>query len=210
MIILAHRGFWNKIEDKNTLQAFIKAWQNGYGIETDLRDLNGKIVISHDIPTLENELLDIDDFFTAYKKQGQDTVLALNIKSDGLQLILKQKIIDYQIENYFVFDMSVPDAIQYHKHDFKMFTRKSEYEIHPSLYDFSKGLWLDEFEKHWIENSFVEDLIAQNKAVCIVSPELHKRDFEIEWQDYKKVCLLKNIMICTDFPDKANKYFNED
>lgn len=210
MVIIAHRGFWDKINEQNTLTAFINAWQHGYGIETDLRDLNGKIVISHDIPNLDDKLLDIDDLFIAYKNLGQNTVLALNIKSDGLQKILKQKIDYYQINNYFVFDMSIPDAIQYSKLNFKMFTRKSEYETEPVLYDFSQGLWLDEFENHWIDNKFLDTLIAANKLVCLVSPELHKRDYMNEWKDYKKNNYLNNIMICTDYPNKANKYFNED
>ena len=38
MRILAHRGFWNSKEERNSIVAFEKAFQNGFGIETDIRD----------------------------------------------------------------------------------------------------------------------------------------------------------------------------
>ena len=33
MIILAHRGYWKKISEKNTEVALKKAFKKGYGIE---------------------------------------------------------------------------------------------------------------------------------------------------------------------------------
>ena len=49
--ILAHRGFWQSEDEKNTKVAFERAFDNGFGIETDLRDIKGTIVISHNMPT---------------------------------------------------------------------------------------------------------------------------------------------------------------
>ena len=48
--ILAHRGFWKKESEKNTQIAFERAFDKGFGIETDLRDIKGEIVISHNMP----------------------------------------------------------------------------------------------------------------------------------------------------------------
>jgi hypothetical protein len=39
---------------KKTLAAFERALQNGFGIETDFRDHNGKVVISHDPVTADS------------------------------------------------------------------------------------------------------------------------------------------------------------
>ena len=50
MEIIAHRGFWRKKTDQNTIGAFKLALNNHFGIETDIRDQNGQLVISHDIP----------------------------------------------------------------------------------------------------------------------------------------------------------------
>jgi glycerophosphoryl diester phosphodiesterase len=53
MKIIAHRGMWFNKHEQNTLVAFERALENGFGIETDFRDFNGSLVISHDLP-LEN------------------------------------------------------------------------------------------------------------------------------------------------------------
>ena len=50
MQFISHRGFWLKPEEQNTGIAFTRALKAGFGIETDLRDHQGNIVISHDMP----------------------------------------------------------------------------------------------------------------------------------------------------------------
>ena len=88
MKILAHRGYWKKEDEKNTKAAFERAFDNGFGIETDLRDIKGTIVISHNMPkgdemTFE-ELLQLSD--------GRNLPLALNIKADGQAEEIKKVI----------------------------------------------------------------------------------------------------------------------
>ena len=60
--ILSHRGYWKKVEEKNTIQAFENSFSHGFGLETDIRDLNGKLVVSHDIPI--EFALSVDELFT--------------------------------------------------------------------------------------------------------------------------------------------------
>ncbi|HEC1569936.1 TPA: hypothetical protein R1X71_000931 [Campylobacter upsaliensis] len=43
MQILAHRGFWREKNEQNTLASLAKAFEMGFGIETDLRDGGGVI-----------------------------------------------------------------------------------------------------------------------------------------------------------------------
>lgn len=45
-----------------------------------------------------------------------------------------------------------------------------------------------------ITKEVIEKHIKNNKQICIVSPDLHKR----EWQHYK---IIDNLMICTDYPE---------
>ena len=85
MKFIAHRGFWNDKYSKNSKGAFIHALQLGYGIETDVRDFNGDLVISHDPPSQENKkLMSFDQFLSLYSKYQKKQILALNVKSDGL------------------------------------------------------------------------------------------------------------------------------
>ncbi|MGH2941268.1 MAG: phosphodiesterase, partial [Solirubrobacteraceae bacterium] len=47
---LAHRGLWLAPEQRNTLAAFYDAFEHGCGVEIDVRDLDGALVVSHDPP----------------------------------------------------------------------------------------------------------------------------------------------------------------
>ena len=54
MHIIAHRGEWtNQITpyEGNSIEAFKLALSNRYGIEVDIRDLDGKLVVSHNPAT---------------------------------------------------------------------------------------------------------------------------------------------------------------
>jgi hypothetical protein len=214
MQIISHRGYWKVSDEKNKINAFERSFKLGFGTETDIRDFNGELVISHDIPNSSIEqLIYVDDFFKLYKSIGNNLPLALNIKSDGLQEMLKNLIIKYDISNYFVFDMSIPDTLGYMKRDIKYFSRQSEFEIMPSLYKECKGVWLDEFVNHWITPEIIEEHLKINKLVCIVSPELHGRNNIQEWANYKNFItnqFSENLILCTDNPEDAKKYFYED
>lgn len=63
--IIAHRGFWKIASEKNSLVAFERAFSNGYGVETDIRDLMGGLVVEHDLP--DESALPISAFSTALK-----------------------------------------------------------------------------------------------------------------------------------------------
>lgn len=69
MYILAHRGYWLYKEEENTLDAFQRAYENGFGIETDVRDYNEQLVISHNIPAAGCTAF--SDFADQYAKEGK-------------------------------------------------------------------------------------------------------------------------------------------
>lgn len=166
-------------------------------------------MVSHD-PPFQGELY-FESFLGIYSEFPNRKLLALNIKSDGLSEMIREMLAERRTSNYFVFDMSVPDGLSYLKAGLKVFTRQSEYEQSPSFYEQAKGVWLDEFHGHWITSKIIEGHINNGKKVAIVSPELHGRGYEAEWEDYRKVCSRVDpdfMMICTDFPDLATDYFN--
>lgn len=210
MIILSHRGYWKEVNEKNFQVAFERSFSLGFGTETDLRDYKGELVISHDIAN--EKCISVKEMFEIYNKYNNTLPLALNIKADGLQTKLKELLEEYNITNYFVFDMSVPDGLGYLKQNIKAFTRESEYEKIPSFYDEACGVWLDEFQGHWITKDVIEKHIRNNKKICIVSPDLHKREYIKEWQHYKEIekeLGIDNLMICTDYPEDAKEFFSE-
>lgn len=204
MQILSHRGYWLSKTEQNSRESFIKSLENGFGIETDLRDHEGDVVISHD--PAKGEEITFNEFLKIYNRYNSNSYLALNIKSDGLHSKISESIKKHHITNYFLFDMSIPDNLQCLANNLKYFTRQSEYEKEPCLYEKSDGVWLDEFQEHWITEEVIMQHIDNKKKIAIVSPELHGRTYEKEWQFYKKIMeknkIQDSVMLCTDFPHK--------
>jgi glycerophosphoryl diester phosphodiesterase len=209
MIVLSHRGYWKDATEKNTRIAFERSFFLGFGTETDVRDHDGQLVISHDMAG--SAAMPVEKFLGIYQEIGKQLPLALNIKADGLQLELKRLLLAYEVQNYFVFDMAVPDGLLYARQDFHTYTRHSEFEPTPAYYDLADGVWLDEFAGHWITDAVIEDHLVKGKSICVVSPDLHKRDNAQEWKHYRqleKKIGLNRLMLCTDFPEQAQEYFN--
>ena len=205
MKIIAHRGYWLEQSEKNTLVAFERAIKCGYGFETDYRDYCGKIVIAHDVP--EGKEPTAEEIFSLYQKYGMNQPLAINVKADGLQTRLSVLLKAYNISNYFLFDMSVPDTLGYLNLSMNTASRFSEYERELPFIKESTTIWIDCFLKDWITVDDIRNYLLQDKQVCIVSQELHKRPYREVWERYVEI-QDDNLMICTDHPDEADAYFN--
>ena len=210
MIILSHRGYWKTEEEKNREIAFRRSCEHGFGIETDIRDLSGELVISHDPP--KSGELTLNRFLEIYREYDISVPLAFNIKADGLQRMLKTLLTKFSITNYFVFDMSIPDTLQYLKHSFKIFSRQSDVEKEALLYNDSKGVWIDCFDNDWVGETTLKEHLANGKRVCLVSPELHHREHIPFWGRLKAMRIIKsqNVLICTDYPEEARSFFHND
>jgi len=207
MKILCHRGKWIKRVDQNSLESFKRATSSGHGIETDIRDCDGELVISHDAP-LKLGSITLIDFLKVYSSSNVKPMLALNIKSDGLHEKLKSVLDRYGVTNYFVFDMSVPDTLAYMRLDMPFAARLSEFEDAGRLLAKAKYVWLDAFESEWYTVELIEKLIAQGKCVAIVSPELHKRPHAALWMKLKTIRDMGQLFLCTDLINEAEEVFN--
>lgn len=208
MDIVAHRGYWTTASEKNSLGAFERALQGGFGIETDLRDALGGVVISHDIPG--GGEMTLDAFLALCAQYPAARPLALNIKADGLQALVAAALTKHHISGAFVFDMAVPDALGYLARSLPAYTRCSEVETVPSFMEQASGVWLDAFYGEWYQPQQIEAWLAQGKQVCIVSPELHRRPHLALWQRLRDAGLQRHagLSLCTDFPLDAKEYFS--
>jgi hypothetical protein len=214
---LAHRGLWNEAAEKNSRVAFERAFAAGFGVETDLRDHAGTVVISHDPPGGATEPeMSFEDFLALYRRCDAAGTLALNIKADGLSAIVHQLLKKYQLGRYFVFDMAIPDMLAYSKLGMRCFSRQSEVEIPTLLKNFSpyspiEGIWLDSFSSIWYPTDLVREHLASGLDVCLVSPELHGRDPQPWWDELRTFLETTppdtdprpgRLMLCTDFPNE--------
>lgn len=209
MKFIAHRGFWSDTHEKNTETAFVRALTAGFGIETDFRDHLGQLVVSHDPPT--GEPMKAEDFLKLVASYGQQT-LAVNVKADGLQDMLHREFKPLGAENYFLFDMSVPDTLRYLDLKLPVYVRASEYEVpHSMLLARATGVWLDAFISDWYTAETIQTYLDLGIKICIVSPELHKRSHKPSWVRFKEWNFHRNenIHLCTDYPQLALEYFIE-
>jgi glycerophosphoryl diester phosphodiesterase len=206
MIFLAHRGHWLHPEDRNSPAALARAVGAGYGLETDIRDHDGALVVAHD-PARGEGLLTLDALLDLFVASGAPGALALNIKADGLQAGVTEAVERRGINNAFVFDMSLPDTLGYLRRGARFFSRQSEYEPAPLLYEEASGVWIDCFERDWITPDVVEGHLAAGKQVALVSPELHGRPHGAAWSAWRPLAGREGVLLCTDFPDEARAFF---
>lgn len=207
MKILAHRGYWNDQIKPNSPQALYAALTHGYGFESDIRDYQGKLVISHNIA--EETSQDAGEVFQWLHEAQDQFCFAINIKADGLKDLIQKQLTKKQIQNYFLFDMSVPQMVEFQKVGLTCFTRQSEVEQEPVMYETAAGVWIDGFgENDWIDEALLSRHIAAGKRICLVSPELHKRGHLPFWNRLRTLQIDWDlVMLCTDIPDEAANFF---
>ncbi len=209
MKILSHRGFWLSDDEKNTPDAFIRSFASGFGTETDLRDLDGRLVIAHDPP--ETGAMTAEAFLRLHAEYDGALPLALNIKADGLQKMVGSLLETLSPLEAFVFDMSIPDTLHWLNAGVPVFTRHSDIEPEPLLAKRCAGIWLDAFGSDWWDADTIRRHLDVGRRVCIVSPELHQRPYLPVWERLAAADDLLNaseLMICTDHPQTAKEYFN--
>ncbi|HVO55168.1 MAG TPA: hypothetical protein VMT37_12230 [Solirubrobacterales bacterium] len=203
--IICHRGYWIDGADPNSRGAFEQGFGRGFGVETDVRDHCGELVISHDPP--RGEQVGLDELLCAYAEHGSPGPLALNVKADGLGAMLAEALAERGVEDWFAFDMSVPDCAAYARDGLPYFTRHSEYEATPSLYEQSAGVWIDLFESEWLDQATLDAHLEAGKRVCVVSPELHRRDPEPAWRAWSSwpAFASDRVSVCSDRPEELRE-----
>lgn len=202
MRLVAHRGLWSASVPKNSVQALELAFAAGFGVETDLRDDDGCVVISHDPP--RGDAMPMSDLLDLHDSYGRHLPLALNIKADGLVPLLDRSALAGR-DHYF-FDMSIPDMLTYLVADLPVFTRKSEVECQPILQERAQGVWLDAFYSNWPTVEDIAGLLATGTSVCLVSPELHGRPYLPWWRSaVLPLAGEARLMLCTDYPLEAQE-----
>lgn len=207
MQILSHRGYWKKTGEKNMPVAFMRSFELGFGTETDLRDLAGELVVAHDPP--KASAFRAEQMLALHAKADPTLTLALNIKADGLQDMVRDMLERFEISDAFVFDMAVPDTVHWLNTGVPVFSRQSDVEHDPLFYEDAAGIWLDGFRSDWWDRDVIAKHLDAGKRVCIVSPDLHRRAHEPVWERLAgwDVSCHKDILICTDFPETAKEFF---
>ena len=197
--IFAHRGDWHPDLVSNSSTALSKAFANGFAIETDVRDFQGQLVVSHD-PCIDSSAQPFSDLFSSNKR------IAINIKSDGLSESINKHLDHIISSQSFIFDCSFPELLRYKRLGIPHAMRLSEYEKElPWTPDY---IWLDAFESDWWLEDVQTHQLMKKIPTVIVSPELHKRDHQQVWNKAKSLRQSGlEVSICTDFPNQLAEEF---
>lgn len=203
---MAHRGTWSKEQlVPNSQEALLAALDAGFSIETDLRDRNGAVVVSHD-PVTDDSVLTLDQFLSRISRAtlSREIVFALNVKSDGLSSIITDELRTLQGIPHFFFDMSTPELVKYVNAGLRVGLRQSEFEsLAPQLSICSEpsAVWVDGFDSDWWQTNELTELGSRKIVVILVSPELHGRDPAQVWETFAdEFHNNPNLYICTDHP----------
>ncbi len=148
-----------------------------YGIEIDLRANNQDIILHHD-PFCIGER--IEDFLAHYQHAG----IILNTKVEGMEIRLIELMRQFNIDDYFFLDLSLPFLIKTIKNGcHQVAVRFSEYEPLEFVAKFqglAEWVWVDCFSKNILTPAAYNYLHRYFK-ICIVSPEL--QGHPLEWID---------------------------
>lgn len=194
------------------MRAFRRAFEAGHGIELDVRDHEGRAVVSHD--PARGGATSLEDVLALSRAIHGAGTIAINVKADGLQALIAEALKTHGVDDYFVFDMSIPDLIGYRKRGLRFFARQSDVEPVPQGIQGAAGIWIDGFEKDWYDFHACGQHLAKRLELAFVSPELHGREHLAYWQALRGWLngagpgADRRIWLCTDFPDDARTFFD--
>ncbi|MAF25981.1 hypothetical protein CL634_10485 [bacterium] len=171
-----------------------------FGVEIDIRAYQDRLVLHHE-PFVEGE--DLEEFLKHYNH----AFIIFNVKCEGIEKEVIRLAEKYGIENYFLLDVTPPFMFKLINQGIsKLAARFSEFEsIETCLNLKGKVEWvfIDNLTHLPVENNAFQRL-KEHFKLCIVSPELLKRD-EIE----KTKEILKNNPVDAVLTDDILRWNNE-
>ena len=175
--------------------AELKALPTEFGVELDLRDSSGELILQHD-PFIEGEK------FSDYIAHYQHGTMILNIKSERIEHKVLELVQKHNITDYFFLDSSIPMIyLLSNMGERKSAVRFSEIEsIETALLmaDKVNWVWVDCFNRLPISQESYQRLKQAGLKLCLVSPELQGRVEDIP--AYKEYLNQQGIIfdaICT-------------
>jgi hypothetical protein len=162
--------FRHRVNDLSAL----KETPRNYGVEIDVHAYGSELVLSHDA---FQEGISFNQFLGVYQHAG----LIVNIKEEGIEERVFTNLRQFQVENYFLLDCTVPSMLRLIRRGHRGFAlRFSELEKinwDSSLIHHFDWIWCDLFENQIPLSASDILAIRKNKLkVCLVSPELQGRD----------------------------------
>lgn len=166
-MIISHR--------RNTIPLLLET-PTHLGVEIDIRSNGPTLFIHHDPFEAGTPF---DEWIPHYRHG----TLILNVKEEGLETALIQKMAHYGIVDYFFLDQSFPFLIKTARlGERRCAVRVSEYESLQTacqLAGLIDWVWVDQFNGTWFSSQDLATLRTAGFKLCAVSPELQGRPHDV-------------------------------
>jgi hypothetical protein len=168
-----------------------------YGVEFDIRDKYDELIIEHDAFKTGTE-------FNTYLAAYTHDLMIANVKAEGIENKIINELSNYQIDNYFLLDVSLPYIVKLSNQGFtKMAIRFSEYEPIQLAQQFigkCDWVWVDCFSTFPLTMEMYE-ILKPHFKICLVSPELQAMPIDQIQVLRKTVQNMEIDAVCTKRPD---------
>lgn len=201
MEILSHRA--NAATARDGSLGWEECFQRGWGVEVDVRDRNGEVVVSHSPCADGSTPPRLDELYAAWARSSTRPTVALNVKAAELHTLLDVAI----PSNWFWFDHAVPDLTEQLKAGLRCYARASDVEPELVRLDGVAGVWVDALKGSYPEREKILDWLSAGYQVAFVSPELHGRAHQAAWAQWREFADNSAVSLCTKFPEEASEYF---
>jgi hypothetical protein len=172
-----------------------------YGVEVDIRSHGKDLIIHHD-PFETGELF--DDWLADF----DHATLILNVKEEGLEPRLIERMADIGCADYFFLDQSFPFLVRYAEAAAgRSAVRFSEYESLATVLGLAgkvNWVWVDCFTHLPLGAHEADQLKENGFKLCLVSPELQQRPAEPGIAQMRALLDEQGInvdAVCTKRPD---------
>lgn len=169
------------------------------GIEFDLRDSAGELIVTHDAFSTGQRFEEFLSFCDPAK------FYIVNVKCEGIESAALQLLDRYGIRNFFLLDCSIPAMVKLGKAgENRLAVRFSEYESLQtvlSMKQFVSWVWIDTFSRLPISKETLELFKALGLKTCLVSPELQQQPYRVvEYIEMMKSADMLLDAVCTKAP----------
>ena len=179
----------------NTLE-MLRNMNKRFGIETDVRERNNTIVMSHD-PFKDGQLF--EDLLKNYNHK----FIAVDIKCEGIETMVVDLLKKYGIRNYFLLGITLPRSLKLIKSGMRNISFHFS-EIEPlgtarNMVSKADWVWIDCFTKLPLDKESYAFLKSHFK-ICLGAPDLlgRKEDIKIYKEQLKHTPI---DAVCTDYPE---------
>jgi len=177
----------------------LKALDESLGIEFDVRDSNGQLIVQHDA-------FGVGEPFEEYAKEIGHRFCIVNIIAEGIESRVLQILETNAIHDFFLLDCSVPAMVKLsNQGETRLAVRCSEFEPTEFVMRWkgrAQWVWVDCFTYYPLTAKILDLFHTAGFKVCLVGPDLQGRPTEIpaaaDWIHHAE---LELDAICTKVPN---------